>query len=72
VLQKAELSAQADSENNLGGSSEISVLHRTRLAATDPNFIGTTKAGGIARSACAAIASNASIWYGHANNSTIR
>jgi hypothetical protein len=29
VLQEAELSGQADSENNLGGSSDY-VLHRTR------------------------------------------
>jgi transposase len=30
VLQKAELSVPADSENNLGGSSQTYVLHRTR------------------------------------------
>ena len=29
MLQKAELSGEADSENNLGGSSETYVLHRT-------------------------------------------
>ena len=29
VLQKAELSGEADSENNLGGSSETYVLRRT-------------------------------------------
>jgi transposase len=39
VLQKAELSAQADSENNLGGSSETYVLHRTRCTQEDDQLL---------------------------------
>jgi hypothetical protein len=37
VLQKAELSVPADSENNLGGSSETYVLHRTLYGAATPD-----------------------------------
>ena len=39
MLQKAELSAQADSENNLGGSSETYVLHRTRCTQEDDQLL---------------------------------
>jgi hypothetical protein len=37
VLQKAELSVPTDSENNLGGSSETYVLHRTLYGAATPD-----------------------------------
>ena len=39
MLQKAELSAEADSENDLGGSSETYVLHRTRCTQEDDQLL---------------------------------
>ena len=39
MLQRAELSAQADSENDLGGSSETYVLHWTGCTQEDDQLL---------------------------------
>jgi hypothetical protein len=52
VLQKAELSPQADSENDLGGSSETYVLHSTRCSQEDDQS-GQLEVDDLAFRACA-------------------